>query len=54
MITHYVEQLEEFGSMKSDLTVGDTLMPIANIWFLEKHGYLKPDEFNGCQFFYDK
>ncbi len=54
LIIHYFEQLDEFALMKNDLTQGDGWMAIANIWFLEKHSYLKPDEFNGCQFFYDK
>jgi hypothetical protein len=53
LISHYFDQLVEFGTMKNDLTQSDCWMGIMNIWFLEKHGFLKPDEFNGCQFSYD-
>lgn len=54
IVTHYFEQLAEFGAMKDDLTQDDAWMGIMNIWFLEAYGFLKPDEFNGCQFMYGK
>ena len=49
MIKLYFDQLSEYHSHDetSKAATWDWLM-VANIWFLEKYGYLKSDEFNGC------
>ena len=45
----YFHQIREYGAMdpKSREAGWDWLIVI-NIWFLERHGFIHPDEFNGC------
>jgi len=47
----YFHQLEIL-SQSSEMSPGDELLSLYNIWFLEEHGYIKADNFNGCQFLY--
>jgi len=53
LIKLYFDQLNQHGAMDaaSRSDEWDWLM-VVNIWFLEKHGHLRPDEFNGCMFTY--
>lgn len=54
----YFAQLEHFSKLRAEgkgneIQPQETMICIINIWFLENHGFLKPDEYNGCVFLYE-
>jgi hypothetical protein len=49
----YFDQLNHFAKFRAqDRTQGENFICVINIWFLEKYGFLKSDNFNGCTFLY--
>jgi len=53
----YFDQLNFFAKLRAEgreaeIKQKEYLLCITNIWFLENHGFLESDEFNGCVFLY--
>ena len=54
IVRSYFEQLNTGGLRSSDdLSYGEKVLLILNIAFLEKEGYIKSDEYNGCRYTYE-
>lgn len=50
----YFQQLNHFSQFRAaERDEQQNLMCFLNILFLERHGFLKNDNFNGCSFLYD-
>jgi len=57
IVEHYFGQLNHFAKMRAegkenDRTPEESIICILNIIFLEQHGFLKSDEYNGGQLLY--
>ena len=53
LVKTYFHQLDYFAQVRSeDRSPEQNFICIMNIWFLEKHGFLQSDNFNGCKFLY--
>lgn len=49
LVKLYFDQLQEYGTFdESSKTASLDFLMVVNIWFLERYGYLKSDEYNGC------
>ncbi|MBF0231348.1 MAG: hypothetical protein HQK63_17440 [Desulfamplus sp.] len=57
IIKTYFAQLEYFSQLKSrgiyEISFPSKMICLVNLSFLERHGYLKSDEYNGVAFFYE-
>ena len=50
-----LDQLAELGAEGKEKEIDQSYYVIAlvNVWFLENHGFLESDEYNGCLFTYE-
>ena len=52
-VESYIHQIEAYGAMEPNAReAGWDWLIMINIWFLEKHGFIESDQFNGCVFAY--
>ena len=50
LVSDLVAQLTDVSRRRESLDISDAVWVIGNIWLLERVGYIKADEYNGCVF----